>query len=75
MEDKIQKIIALIQASDLDQTIKDILIRDLQTEGLTDFLREQIKAYCLQGLQKLNSDLEEAKKILEENSQVMNPAA
>ena len=38
MEDKIQKVVDLIQQSDLDQTIKDILIRDLQTEGLTDFL-------------------------------------
>ena len=45
MEDKIQNIVHLIQQSDLDQTIKDILIRDLQADGLNDFLREQIKAY------------------------------
>ena len=72
-EDKIQKITHLIQMSDLDQTIKDILIRDLQSEGLTDFLREQIKAYCLEGLKKLDVDLDEAKKMLEEQ-QAQNPA-
>ncbi len=65
MEDKIQKIVHLIQQSALDQTIKDILIRDLQTEGLTEFLREQIKAYCLEGLKQLDSQMEEAKKVLE----------
>ena len=65
MDDKIQNIIHLIERSDLDQTIKDILIRDLQTEGLTDFLREQIRAYCLEGLQKLDAQLELAKHDLE----------
>lgn len=65
MDDKIQKIVELIQESDLDQTIKDILIRDLQTEGLTDFLREQIKAYCLEGIKRLDSRIEEAKAVLE----------
>jgi hypothetical protein len=72
-EEKIQKIIHLIELSDLDQTIKDILIRDLKSEGLTDFLREQIKAYCVEGLKKLDSDLDEAKKILEEQES-KNPA-
>lgn len=71
MDDKIQKIVELIQESDLDQTIKDILIRDIQTEGLTDFLREQIKAYCLEGIKRLDSRIEEAKKALEETE---NPA-
>ncbi len=66
-EDKIQKIVYLIQQSDLDQTIKDILIRDLQSEGLTDFLREQIKAYCLEGLKKLDVTMEEAKQALEQS--------
>lgn len=32
--------------SRLDQTIKDILIADLSREGLTPFLKEQIKNYC-----------------------------
>ena len=65
MDDKIQKIVHLIQQSDLDQTIKDILIRDLQTEGLTDFLREQIKAYCLEGIKRLDVQIEEARAALE----------
>lgn len=71
MEDKIQNIVYLIQQSDLDQTIKDILIRDLQTDGLNDFLREQIKAYCLEGIKRLDVQIEEAKKALEETE---NPA-
>lgn len=71
MEDKIQNIVHLIQQSDLDQTIKDILIRDLQTDGLNDFLREQIKAYCLEGIKRLDVQIEAAKKELEESE---NPA-
>ncbi len=67
MDDKIQNIIYLIQQSPLDDTIKEILIRDLQTEGLTDFLREQIKAYCLEGIQIIDEKIEEAKKSLDEN--------
>lgn len=73
MEDKIQKITNLIQSSVLDQTIKDILIRDLQSEGLTDFLKEQIKAYCLEGIKQLDEMKQEAKKILEEQNNE-NPA-
>lgn len=73
MEEQVQKIMNLIMASDLDQTIKDILIRDLQTEGLTDFLKEQIKAYCLEDIKKANAQIEEAKKILGQSSE--NPAA
>ena len=42
----LQKIIDIIESSDLDRTIKDILIRDLKSEGLTEFLREQIISYC-----------------------------
>ncbi len=71
MEDKIQKIVNLIQQSDLDQTIKDILIRDLQSEGLTDFLREQIKAYCLEGLKKIDKEVEDAVQALHKDE---NPA-
>lgn len=76
MDDKTQKIVHLIQQSDLDQTIKDILIRDLQTEGLTDFLREQIKAYCLEGIKQLDAQMEVAKKALEESESdsTENPA-
>lgn len=77
MTEEIKKIIYLISISDLDQTIKDILIRDLQTEGLTDFLREQIKAYCVEDLRKMDVQTEEAKKILEDNPvpTVPNPAS
>ena len=71
MDEKIQKVVNLIQQSDLDQTIKDILNRDLQTEGLTDFLREQIKAYCLEGIKRLDVQIEDARKALEETE---NPA-
>jgi hypothetical protein len=71
---KIQAIIHLIQESDLDQTIKDILIRDLQTEGLTDFLREQIKAYCLEGIKKLDLQIAQAKNLLEQDSASQTPA-
>ena len=65
MEEKIQKIVQLIERSPLDQTIKDILIRDLQTEGLTDFLKEQIKAYCLEGINQLDQQVIDAKEVLD----------
>ena len=71
MEEQIQNIVHLIQKSDLDQTIKDILIRDLQTDGLNDFLREQIRAYCLENIKFIDEKMEEAKKALEETQ---NPA-
>jgi hypothetical protein len=67
MDQQVEKIVALVQTSDLDQTIKEILVRDLQVDGLTDFMKEQIKAYCLEGIQKNNQIIEEAKKILNEN--------
>ena len=70
MDEKVAKIIKLIEQSILDQTIKDILIRDLKTEGLTDFLREQIKAYCLEGIKVLDENIIKAKKILEDQNQV-----
>jgi len=73
MEDKIQHIIYLIEQSPLDQTIKDILIRDLKAEGLTDFLKEQIKAYCLEGMKEIDARMEQAKKMLEEKDEE-NPA-
>lgn len=64
MDENLQAIIDLINQSALDDTIKAILIRDLQSEGLTDFLREQIKAYCLEGIKQLDA-LEAANKLLE----------
>ena len=74
MDEKIQKIVHLIQESELDQTIKDILIRDLQTEGLTDFLREQIRAYCLENIKLIDERMAAAKKALEETENMENPA-
>ncbi len=76
MDEKIQNIIHLIEKSDLDQTIKDILIRDLQTEGLTDFLKEQIKAYCLEGIKIIDDRMAAAKQNLEQSSSsdTENPA-
>ena len=71
MDEKLRKIIYLIGISDLDQTIKDILIRDLIADGLTDFLREQIRADCLQGVVQQDQVIDEAKAILEESQ---NPA-
>lgn len=66
MDDKLQNVIHLIEVSDLDQTIKDILIRDLTKEGLTDFLREQIKAYCLEGIKQIDEKIAIAEQILNE---------
>jgi hypothetical protein len=74
MDEKVQKIVGLIQASALDETIKNILVRDLQSEGLTDFLREQIKAYCLDGLKQIDQAKQEAIKILEDKENDKNPA-
>ena len=73
MTDKIQKIIALVKKSSLDDTIKDILVRDLEKDGLNDFVKEQIKAYCLEERNKLNAEEAEALRILEEKSGQENP--
>ncbi len=72
-EDKVQKIVALVEQSELDPTIKQILIRDLRSEGLTDFLREQIRAYCLEGLKRASAQIDEARRLIEMQQQ--NPAA
>lgn len=73
MTEQIQDIIHLIEQSPLDQTIKDILIRDLQQEGLTDFLREQIRAYCLEGIQYADEQITRAQAALE-TPKDQNPA-
>ncbi|HAG27605.1 TPA: hypothetical protein DCG61_02395 [Patescibacteria group bacterium] len=73
MEEKLEKIIHLIEQSALDRTIKDILIRDLQSEGLTDFLREQIRVYCLEGIKQLDAQMVEAKATLENKPTDQNP--
>jgi pimeloyl-CoA synthetase len=73
MDDHIEHIVYLIDKSDLDPTIKEILMRDLKSEGLTDFLREQIKAYCMEGIKVIDARIEEAQKILD-NNEPKNPA-
>ena len=72
MDSKIQRIIDLIKKSELDQTIKDILVRDLQTEGLTDFMKEQIKAYCLGEIKKVDKEIADIEQMLGKSQ---NPAA
>lgn len=49
----LEKIVNAIQGSNTDQTIKDILIKDLYQDGLTDFLFEQIETMCGINLEKL----------------------
>ncbi|MEK7617905.1 MAG: hypothetical protein AAB410_02060 [Patescibacteria group bacterium] len=66
---KIEKIIYLIEHSGLDPTIQEILIRDLKTEGLTDFLKEQIHVYCVQGLKILDEKMNSAVRDLENKKQ------
>jgi hypothetical protein len=68
-KDVLEKVIHLIEQSDLDRTIKDILIRDIQNEGLTDFLREQIRAFCLEGIKKLDEKMQEVKDAIEKQAQ------
>lgn len=64
MDENTQNVVYLIQQSDLDQTIKDILIRDLGKDGLTEFLAEQIRAYCLDAIKQSNDRIESARKTL-----------
>jgi hypothetical protein len=64
MDPKIEKIVDLIQRSELDQTIKDILVRDLKADGLNDFLKEQIKAYCSDAIKKVDSQITEIDQLL-----------
>ena len=64
-EASLENIIYLIEQSDLDQTIKNILIRDLKSEGLTDFLREQIVSYCMEGIKRLDEKIAKAKQQLQ----------
>ena len=49
-----KEIIKIIEESDLDRTIKDILIRDIKAGGVTDFLVDQVIAYCDNAIAHLN---------------------
>ena len=66
MDEKLQKITNLIQKSPLDETIKGILIRDLEKEGLNDFMKEQIKAYCLAEIKNIDEEMADIEEILNE---------
>lgn len=59
---QLEKIIQIIQSSSLDQTIKDIFIRDLQSEGLTEYTKEQLLAYCSIAEEELERQLAEAEQ-------------
>lgn len=65
-ENDIESIIELVRSSALDETIKEIIIRDLRSNGLTDFLKEQVMAYCDDALAKLDATAAAAQKILNE---------
>lgn len=61
----IQQIVDVIEQSDLDRTIKDILIRDLKSEGLNEFMREQLVAYCDKAIELIDKRLAESNQKVE----------
>ena len=61
MDDKLANIVKLVQDSELDATVKEIIVRDLQQYGLTDYLKEQIAVYCArtrEEIEKIKAGLE-----------------
>ena len=63
MQEKIsvEEVIAIIEESELDPTIKEILIRDVRNEGVTEFLLDQVIAYCDNAIAYLNKNMESQK--------------
>ncbi len=59
-----EELIEIVQNSELDPTIKDILVRDIKAEGVNEFLLEQVIAYC-----------DNAIAYLEKHQKQQNPAA
>ena len=59
MEEKIsvEELVSLVNKSDLDPVIKDILVRDIQKEGVSDFLVEQVLAYCDKTIETLKQKM------------------
>ena len=49
-----KELIAIIEQSEADSTVKDILIRDIKSTGVTDFLVEHVAAYCDKAIAELN---------------------
>lgn len=52
-----EELIQLVQKSDLDATIKGILIRDIRNEGVNEFLIDQVIAYCDNAIGIINQRL------------------
>lgn len=69
-QEKLEKIIQLVESSDLDPTIKEILTRDLAIEGLSEYMLELVKAYCLGDKNALTAHVKLVEEILAEKQAV-----
>ena len=55
------ELIEIVEKSDLDPTIKQILVRDIKNEGVSEFLVEQVLAYCDNAIAVLKGRIEKQK--------------
>lgn len=64
MDQKIssEELVGIIEKSGLDNTIKTILIRDIKSEGVTEFLLDQVLAYCDNAIDVLKGRLKDTVK-------------
>lgn len=53
----VEELIGIVKASTLDQTLKDILIRDIRKEGVNEFYIDQVLAYCENAIAVLKDKL------------------
>ena len=58
---KVSDLILILKKSELDQTIKDILIRDIQAQGVSQFYVDQVVAYCDNAIAVLKDKLAQQK--------------
>ncbi len=58
----VEELVGIIEKSGLDNTIKSILIRDIKSEGATEFLVEQVIAYCDNAIDVLKNKVKEQSK-------------
>ncbi len=58
----VEELVGIIEQSGLDNTIKTILIRDIKSEGVTEFLLEQVIAYCDNAIDILKGRLKDEAK-------------
>lgn len=58
-----ETLVALVEKSDLDPAIKEILIRDIKKEGVSDFLIEQVLAYCDKAIDVLKQKTQTEKSV------------